>query len=83
MRLTTPKNTTVLSAIRTSGECVYTTYSGGTTSERFIEYLEKHLLATLDNEKDTLIMDNMRSHHAKAVQAVLASSGVKFLFLPP
>lgn len=28
-------------------------------------------------------MDNMRSHHAKAVQAVLAASGVKVLFLPP
>ncbi len=62
---------------------MYTTYSGGTTSERFNEYLEKHLLTTLDKEKDVLIMDNMRSHHAKAVQAVLASSGVKVLFLPP
>lgn len=28
-------------------------------------------------------MDNMRTHHAKAVQAVLTASGVKVLFLPP
>ena len=28
-------------------------------------------------------MDNMRTHHANAVQAVLAASGVKVLFLPP
>ena len=62
---------------------MYTTYSGGTTTEKFIEYLEKHLLLTLDKEKDVLIMDNMRTHHAKAVQAVLAASGVKGLFLPP
>ena len=81
--LATPKNTTVLSSIRTSGECVYTTYSGGTTTEKFIEYLEKHLLPTLDKEKDVLIMDNMRTHHANAVQTALAASGVKVLFLPP
>ena len=81
--LATAKNTTVLSSIRTSGECVYTTYSGGTTTEKFIEYLEKHLLPTLDKEKDVLIMDNMRTHHANAVQVVLVASGVKFLFLPP
>ena len=41
------------------------------------------LLPTLDKEKDVLIMDNMRSHHAKQVQAVLAAAGVKVLFLPP
>ena len=28
-------------------------------------------------------MDNMRTHHANAVQAVLAASGVKVLFLSP
>lgn len=81
--LATLKNTTVLSSIRTSGECVYITYSGGTTTEKFIEYLEKHLLPTLDKDKDVLIMDNMRTHHANAVQAVLAASGVTVLFLPP
>ena len=81
--LATPKNTTVLSSILTSGECVYTTYSGGTTTKKFIEYLEEHLLPTLDKEKDVLIMDNMRTHHANAVQAVLAASGAKVLFLTP
>ena len=81
--LATPKNTTILASIRTSGECVYTTYSGRTTTDKFIEYLEKHLLLTLDKDKDVLIMDNMRTHHANAVQAVLTASGVKVLFLPP
>ena len=66
-----------------NGECVYTTYSGGTTKEKFIEYLENHLLPTLDKEKDVLIMDNMRTHHAKDVQEVLTTAGVKVLFLPP
>ena len=50
---------------------------------KLIEYLEKNLLPTLDKEKDVLIMDNMRTHHANAVQVVLAPSGVKVLFMPP
>ena len=33
-----PQNTTVLSSIQLNGETAYTTYSGGTTSEKFVDY---------------------------------------------
>ena len=45
--LNTPVNTTILSSIRLDGTCVYTSYQGGTTTERFQQYLEVNLLPTL------------------------------------
>lgn len=61
--LNTPCNTTVLSSIRLNGDCAYTVYPGGTTAERFAEYLKTKFLPTL-SEADIIVMDNMRSHHA-------------------
>lgn len=42
-----PQNMTVLSSIQLNGETAYTTYSGGTTSERFVDYLRNILIPTL------------------------------------
>ena len=80
--LNTPCNTTVLSSIRLNGDCAYTVYPGGTTVERFAEYLKTKLLPTL-SEANIIVMDNMRSHHAKAVKQLLDSSKVTYLYLPP
>lgn len=80
--LNTPCNTTVLSSIRLNGDCAYTVYPGGTTAERFAEYLKTKLLPTL-SEADIIVMDNMRSHHAKVVKQLLDSSKVTYLYLPP
>ena len=51
----TPTNTTILSSIRLNCETAYTTYSGGTTGDRFVEYLEKVLIPTL-HEDDVVII---------------------------
>ena len=80
--LNTPCNTTVLSSIRLNGDCAYTVYQGGTTAERFAEYLKTKLLPTL-SEADIIVMDNMCSHHAKVVKQLLDSSKVTYLYLPP
>ena len=77
--LSKPKNTTILSSIQTLR---YTTFSGGTTVERFKRYLEIDLLPHL-NDNSVLIMDNMKLHHAKAVRNLLDSSGVRYIYLPP
>ena len=76
--LNTPCNTTVLSSIRQNGDCAYTVYQGGTTAE----YLKTKLLPTL-SEADIIVMDNVRSHHVKAVKQLLDSSKVTYLYLPP
>lgn len=78
----TPCNTTILSSIRLNGKTAHTIYQGGTTAERFAEYLQNTLLPTL-SPNDIIVMDNMRSHHAKAVKQILDSSGIKYLYLPP
>lgn len=78
----TPTNTTILSSIRLNGERAYTTYQGGTTGDRFVDYLEKVLIPTL-HEGDIVVMDNMRSHHVKKVAEVLQRANIRFLYLPP
>ena len=80
--LSKPKNTTILSSIQLDGTLRYTTFSGGTTVERFKRYPETDLLPHL-NGNSVLIMDNMKSHHAKAVKELLDSSGVRYIYLPP
>lgn len=80
--LNTPRNTTILSSIRLDGRIAHTVYLGGTTAERFVEYLKETLLPSLSRD-DIIIMDNMRSHHAKAVKQVLDASGIRYLYLPP
>ena len=80
--LNTPCNTTVLSSIRLNGDCAYTVYPGGTTAERFAEYLKTKLLPTL-SEADIIVMDNMRSHHAKTVTEYLDKAGIHYAYLPP
>ena len=69
-------------AIQLDGTLRYTTFSGGTTVERFKRYLETDLLPHL-NGNSVLIMDDMKSHHAKAVKNLLDSSEIRYIYLPP
>ena len=80
--LNTPQNTTILSSIRLNGEIAYTTYPGGTTKDKFIDYLKNILAPTLD-KNDIVIMDNMRTHHAKDVQKIVKELKMNVIFLPP
>lgn len=81
--LNTPTNTTILSSIRINGESAYTTYSGGTTGDKFVEYLKNILIPTL-NEGDIIVMDNIRSHHVKEVSEIINHSvkHLTLLYLP-
>ena len=80
--LSKPKNTTILSSIQLNGSLHYTTFSGGTTVEKFKQYLENGLLPYL-NPDSVLVMDNMKSHHAKAIKQLLEKAKVRYVFLPP
>ena len=78
----TPKSTTILSSIRLDGSAIFTTYSGGTTGERFLSYLRDVLLPTL-KEGDIIVMDNLRTHHIAEVRTLVEGSGMELLYLPP
>ena len=54
----------------------------GTTAQRFREYIGKQLIPSLEKD-DVVIMDNMRSHHAKIVTELLDKAGISYLYLPP
>ena len=80
--LSKPKNTTFLSSIQLDGSLHYTTFSGGTTVEKFKQYLVNDLLPYLSPDS-VLVMDNMKSHHAKAIKQLLEKAKVRYVFLLP
>lgn len=80
--LNTPQSTTVLSSLRLNGEKAFVEYTGGTTGERFVAYLKDVLLPTL-KPNDIVVMDNLRSHHVKAVEETILAAGMIPLYLPP
>ena len=80
--LNKPKNTTILSSVRLDGSVAYTTYSGGTTGDKFLEYLKETLIPTL-KPWDIVIMDNLRTHHMEEVRFLLAEAHVMLIYLPP
>ncbi|MCM1024223.1 MAG: transposase [Prevotella sp.] len=66
----------------TNGETAYTAYNGRTTSEKFVDYLKNVLAPTL-RDSDIVVMDNMRTHHAKTVKKVIEELKINVIFLPP
>lgn len=76
------KHTTILLSIQLDGTLRYTTFSGGTTTEKFKRYLENDLFPYL-NSNSVVVMDNMRFHHAKAVKALMDQAKVCYIYLPP
>ena len=80
--INTPKNTTILSSMFLNGETAYTTYMGGTTKEKFVDYLENILITSL-KDGDVIIMDNMRSHHAKEVTETVSRTSKDLTIMYP
>ena len=80
--LSTPRAQTVLGSVRLNGQTTHTTYTGGTTGQRFLEYLKNILIPTL-HKGDIVVMDNMRSHHVKEVAETLHAAGIELRYLPP
>lgn len=80
--LNTPTSTTLLSSIRTDGDCVYTTFSGANNGEKFKEYLNNHLIKSLKTG-DVVVMDNSKAHKVDGVKTLIESVGAVVLYLPP
>lgn len=79
--LNRPKSTTILSSIRLDGTMAFTTFPGGTTSDKFLTYLKEILIPTL-RSGDIVVMDNLRTHHIQAVGELLHGAGAQVLYLP-
>ena len=57
-------------------------YQGGTTAACFAKYVQDILIPALSKD-GIIVIDNMRSHHAKIVREVLDAFGIRYLYLPP
>ena len=79
--LNKPKNTTILSSVRLDGSVAFTTYSGGTTGDKFLQYLKETLIPTL-HPWDIVVMDNLRTHHIEGVRRLLSESQIMLMYLP-
>ena len=80
--LNKPKGTTVLSAIRTNGIFAQASYQGGTTKEKFLQYVKESLTPDLHPE-DIVVMDNLSAHHAPQIADMIRQTGAQLLYLPP
>jgi transposase len=74
----TPHTVAVMTERGVEGEGLY---SGTLTAERFIAYLEIHVLALVTGNR-VLILDNHPVHCARAAQEFLAAHQVPYLYLP-
>jgi len=57
-------------------------YDGPVDGERFLSFLEHHLIPTL-RDGDVVVMENLRVHHIPEVERHLLSVGASPLYLPP
>ena len=59
----------------------FTTFQGGTTADKFLNYLKEILISTL-RPGDIVVMDNLRTHHVQAVGELLRDAGAEAIYLP-
>lgn len=75
-------NISLVGAIRLGEKAVLYPFDGAVDGERFLYFLDHHLIPTL-GEGDVLIMDNCRIHHIAEVRERLKRVGAEPLFMPP
>ena len=72
----------MLAAIRTDGVFAQASYPGGTTKEKFLQYVSDILVPAL-HPGDIVVMDNLSAHHAPHVAQMIHQTGADLLYLPP
>lgn len=68
--------------VRLDGTLAYTFFQGALNGKIFLDYIRNILVPTL-HEGDIVIMDNMSTHHSKAVREVIDKLKINVIFLPP
>ena len=58
----------------------FTTFQGGTTADKFLNYLKEVLIPTL-RPGDIVVVDNLRTHHVQAIGELLRNAGAEALYL--
>ena len=75
------ERTTILSAVRASGETCSIVFDGSLDGKMFDAYIEKFLLPTL-MPGEIVIMDNLNVHKSLIAKKLVEERGCKYVFLP-
>jgi transposase len=75
---------TLLGALGREGMVAGMSIEAATSTPVFLAFLEQVLVPALVERKPgaTVIMDNLRAHHAPAVEPLLKAAGLQLLYLP-
>jgi transposase len=76
------KAISTIAALSTNGIIASTSFDGGTTAARFVEFVGEELLPTLRKGR-VLVLDNLAANNDRRVDALCASVGCKVMRLPP
>ena len=74
---------TFLGALRYDQLTAPCVFDGPINGECFRAYVEAHLLPTLREPGDIVILDNLGSHKSKAVRQMIQAAGARLWYLPP
>jgi transposase len=74
--------TTLIGALGNEGSVAPLLIEGATDASVFTKWVEQCLAPTL-SPGDTVVMDNLSSHKAKAVGELISARGAKLRYLPP
>lgn len=76
-------NYTVIGALGVNGMVATHLLDGSMRKLEFLRYLDECLLPKLKDSGHTLVMDNLRIHHAPEVKVLAEKYAVRLLFVPP
>lgn len=76
------ENFTLIGAMGLVGIVATTVLRGGMTKPDFINFMRDELLPRLPRGA-IVVLDNLRSHHAKEVVELATAHGVRLVFIPP
>lgn len=75
------ERTTILSAIRITGETCSLVFDGALDGKMYNAYVEKFLIPTL-KPGDIVIMDNLNVHKSDIAKKLVEEKGCSYIFLP-
>jgi len=76
------KAISTIAALSVKGIVASTSFDGGTTAARFVDFVRDELCPAL-RKGQVVVLDNLAAHHDRRVDALIGSAGCVVLRLPP
>jgi transposase len=76
------KSLSTIAALGVGGIIASTTFDGGTTTARFLEFVRTNLVPVLRSGQ-VVVLDNLQAHKNKQVDELIGAAGCTVLRLPP